>query len=117
MLDSLKYAKQLEGVGFSREQAEAHLSIMSEIITTHLATREDVTDFKMFVTHRFDQVDRDFDLLRREFREFKVELKSEVKELVDQRILLSEHRMTIRLGTIVSIAIGVAVSLTQLLAS
>jgi hypothetical protein len=36
-------------------------------------------------------------------------------QIFDQKILASEHRMTIKLGTIVSLAIGVAVTLVHLI--
>jgi len=91
MINSLKYAKQLEQVGVSREQAEAHLQILVEIMETNLATREDLKDLKI-------ELKQDLQLLRQE-------LKSDV--------IQSEQRMTIKLGTIVSVAIGIAVAVTK----
>lgn len=42
MFDSLKYAKQLEAAGVSREQAEVHIHIISEIVEGELATKQDI---------------------------------------------------------------------------
>jgi hypothetical protein len=39
--------------------------------------------------------------------------KSDIKEL-ENKIIQSEYRLTIKLGTIVSIALGVAVAITKL---
>ncbi len=88
MFNTLKYAKKLESVGLSREQAEAHIQILSEVMEDTLATKQDVKD------------------LRNELRES--------QQLLSQEMLQLEQRMTIKLGTIVSIAIGVAVALAKL---
>lgn len=88
MINSLKYAKKLEETGVSREQAEAHIQIITELMENSLATSQDM-------------------------RELKTELKQEIMQ-IEQKILLLEHKMTIKLGTIVSIAIGVAVTVSKL---
>lgn len=94
MFNSLKYAKQLETVGVSREQAETHLQILAEVMETNLATRENLKDLKI-------ELKQDLQLLRQEIK---------------NDVVQSEQRMTIKLGTIVSVAIGVAVAITKLLA-
>lgn len=72
MFNTLKYARKLESVGFTREQSEAHVQIIAEILESEVATKTDL------------------------------------KEL--------EYRLVIRLsailGTIVTIAISLAVALT-----
>ena len=83
MFNSLKYAKQLEGVGLPREQAEAHVQIMTEIVETSLATKQDLKDLKTDLESRMIQL---------------------------------EYRLTIKLGTIVSLAIGIAVTLSKFVA-
>ena len=42
MFDTLKYSRTLEAVGVSRDQAEAHITIIAEIVEGELATRQDV---------------------------------------------------------------------------
>lgn len=44
MLDSLKYVKKLEEAGGSRKLAEAQLETMTEIIGSHLATKQDMNE-------------------------------------------------------------------------
>lgn len=78
MFNSLKYAKKLEEVGISREQAEVHMQIMTEIIETNLATKQDVQE------------------IRRDIREV-------------------EYKLIIKMGTLVSIAMGVLVAVVKLL--
>lgn len=100
MFNSLKYAKILEKVGFTREQAETHIQIMTEIVETSLATKQDLKDLTVHMESRFNEVNHS------------------IKELtisMDHKIRESEYRMTIKLGTIVSIAMGVAVGLMKLI--
>lgn len=77
MFNSLKYTKVLEEVGIPRTHAEAHIQIMTEIIDSELATKNDIKD------------------LRTEIRELKTELKNDMTQL--------EHRLVFTLGTIVTI--------------
>lgn len=87
MFNSLKYAKKLEEVGVSREQAETHVQILSEIMETTFATKQDIHNLDQRLVHSV--------------------------QMLEQKIVESEQRMTIKLGTIVSIAIGVAVTLVK----
>jgi predicted ribosome quality control (RQC) complex YloA/Tae2 family protein len=103
MFNSLKYAKQLEKAGVSREQAEAHLQILAEVMESNLATREDVKDIRQ----EFKDVRKEIGDVRGEITRLRQEIKSDIQR--------SEQRMTIRIGTIVSIAIGAAVAILQLI--
>ncbi len=42
MFNVFKYTKQLEEAGFSREQAEIQLQVISEIVEGELATKQDL---------------------------------------------------------------------------
>lgn len=46
MFNALKYTKQLEEVGLTREQAETHVQIMIEIMELNLATKEDIKELR-----------------------------------------------------------------------
>ena len=46
MFDTLRYSKALEAVGVSRDQAEAHIKIIAEIVEGDLATKADVRELK-----------------------------------------------------------------------
>lgn len=99
MINSLKYVKKLEQAGVSREQAETHIQIASEIMETHFATKQDLKDLDTSLRHEMALLRQDMNTLRQELK---------------QEIVHSEQRMTAKLGTIVSVAIGVAVALTKL---
>lgn len=46
MFHTLKYAKMLERVGFSREQSETTISILAEVMEEKLATKDDLEKLK-----------------------------------------------------------------------
>ena len=46
MFDTLRYSKILEAVGVSREQAEAHIKIIAEVVETDLATKQDLRELE-----------------------------------------------------------------------
>lgn len=46
MFDTLKYSRILEAVGISREQAEAHIKIIAEIVEDDLATKQDLRELE-----------------------------------------------------------------------
>jgi hypothetical protein len=80
MFNTLKYTKVLEGAGIAREQAEAHVQIIAEIVEADLATKSDI-------------------------RELKKDLKSDIKGLQDE-IIKSEYRIIFKLTAILIIAIS-----------
>jgi hypothetical protein len=99
MFNTLKYVKILVEAGVSREQAKNHVQIVSEIMDNHLATQQDLKDLRSELRADMQELRGEFHLLRQE---------------VKNDIALLEQRMTIKLGTIVSIAIGVAVTLAKI---
>lgn len=72
-MNTFKYTRQLEEVGFSREQAEIQLQIITEIVEGDLATKQD--------------------------------LNTSVERL-EHKMLQMEYRLIIKIGTIITIAIG-----------
>jgi hypothetical protein len=128
MFNSLKYVKTLEEAGVSRAQAEAHIQIVTEVMETNLATTQDLLDTRQELKQEIiavrHELKGEISAVRNELKEeisaVHQELKEEISEvkqglvLLDQKIIQSEQRMTIKLGTIVSIAIGVAVTLARI---
>ncbi len=46
MFNTLKYARMMEEVGFSREQSETSVRILVEIMDEKLATKEDLKELR-----------------------------------------------------------------------
>ncbi len=46
MFNALKYTKQLELVGLTREQAETHVQILMDAMDTNFATKADIKELE-----------------------------------------------------------------------
>ncbi len=133
MFDTLKYAKVLESVGFSRAQAEVQVQMIADVMSATLATKQDLKDLggslraemaslreelKVDIANVREELKADIASVREELKAdisgVRQELRLEIKD-VRNEIREVEYRLTIKLGTIVSVAIGVAVALTKLI--
>jgi hypothetical protein len=83
--DALKYANTLKKAGFTPEQAEAQASALSEVMEINLKELATKGDI------------------------------ASLRQEIDARFIQLEQRLTIRLGTMLTIAIGAIVALTKLL--
>ncbi|MGH8511599.1 MAG: hypothetical protein ACREU8_09530 [Gammaproteobacteria bacterium] len=138
--DTLKFAKRLKEAGFTEQQAEALADAEAELIEQNLATKRDIAEIKrdikeLEVTLRKEikQLEvtlhsaiKELDVtLRGEIKELDVTLRGEIKQLdvkIEQirsdlaRDLKDlEYRMTIKLGTMMVVAVGATAALVRLL--
>lgn len=56
MFNTLMYAKMLEEVGFSRDQAETSIKILAEIMEDKLTTKNDLRDLELRLDKKFSEV-------------------------------------------------------------
>ena len=90
MFDSLKYAKELEAVGVSREQAEAHIHIIAEIVEGELATKQDIQ---------------------------KLDLRLEgLSDRFENKLVELEYRLVVKICTVVGAMITLAIAVIAALA-
>lgn len=61
MFNTLKYSRILEAVGLSREQAEAHIQIVAEIVEGELATKQDIHETKQEIKALENKMDSKFE--------------------------------------------------------
>jgi len=57
MFNALKYTKKLEEVGFSREQAEIQLQVITEIVEDDLATKQDLKNLENSMEIKFNNLE------------------------------------------------------------
>jgi uncharacterized protein YpuA (DUF1002 family) len=111
VLDTLRYVKKLEGVGYSNQQAEAQIEIMSEIVRVNLATREDLKDVRAEIKDvRIE--------LKQELRETRLELRQELLQMesrVNARIQKFKLQLILIMGSMLATSTGLTVALIQLL--
>lgn len=96
MKSALQYVKILESAGITREQAEAQIQVITEITEGDLASKQDI-----------DRLRQDINLL-----DNKVDTSV---ERLEHKLLQSEYRLTIKLGTIVTVVIAAATTVIKLL--
>jgi len=89
VFNAFKYTKQLEEAGFSRVQAEIQLQVIAEFVEGDLATKQDLKDLK-------------------------IELKNDIA-LLESKMVQMEYRLTLKLGTIVTIGLGAMTAIVKLL--
>ena len=70
--DSLNFARKLKRLGVPENQANAHAQILAEFKESHLASKDDIKEFKAETKNEFQSI-------RNEIQEFKVEVKNEFK--------------------------------------
>ena len=100
MSNALKYVKILERTGITREQAEAHVQIISDILEGDLVTKQDLTNSEAN--------------LKSSIVRLETELKTSV-ERIEHKLLQSEYRTTIKLGSLVTVVIAAATAVIKLL--
>ncbi len=98
--DTFKFVDRLEKAGLSREQAsaivDAQKEAFSEALDSSVATRADLAATKA-------ELKADIALVRSDMQEFRAEVQA------------LELRMTIKIGTLITLAVGTTVALIKLL--
>lgn len=117
MFNVLKYTKTLEAVCHSREQAEAQVIMIAEIMENNLASSQDLKDLKLAVAQDMKdfrasvaQDMKDFRIsVAQDMKDLRLEISQDMKELraeLENKLIQAEYRITIKLGTIVTVAIA-----------
>lgn len=103
MSNPMKYIKDLEAVGFQRNQAEAQVQMVLDALEGDLVTKSDFALFQERLDNRFAQVDNRFDQIDSRFDQMQQQVQSQFRE--------SEFRIVTRLGflTVSTVSIAVAV--------
>ena len=99
MRHTLKYSKQLESAGLSRELAETHLQILEEIVEDEMATKADLRSSKNEVLM--------------ELGAFRSEMRTELDQIW-RRFDRLEQRLVIKFGVMQAASITVMAALFKL---
>jgi septation ring formation regulator EzrA len=121
VFDSLSMMKRLRGTGLTEEQSVAIIDVTRDSLAS-FATKDDVEqavqrgiqglDPKFAsIDQRFSEVDKRFNEVDKRFNEIDRHLGQ-----IDQRFIILEQRMTIKLGTIVVVALGAFTALSKWIA-
>jgi hypothetical protein len=105
--NTLKYVKILESTGITREQSEVHVQIISDVLEGDLATKQDLKNLET-------KSDTSFERIEQKIKNLEGKLETSV-ERIEHKMLQSEYRITIKLGSIVTIAIAAATAVIKLI--
>lgn len=111
MFDTLKYAKKLQEVGVPREQAEAQIIILVEVMEDTLATKTDLKELGAGTREEFQAVRTELQSVRSEMRSEFQAVRSEIKV----EIVNLEHRLTLRVGAMAIAIVGAVAAIHKLL--
>ncbi|MGZ3688247.1 MAG: hypothetical protein ACXVBW_08095 [Bdellovibrionota bacterium] len=114
MINSLKYAKMLEDVGFSRDQAETSIKILVETMEDKLASKQDLKDLEVALKQDFKTLEIG---LRQESKDLESRVQRSISELrseVSHSLAQMESKLTIRLGTMLAASIAILTALQKL---
>ncbi|MGH8550628.1 MAG: DUF1640 domain-containing protein [Methylococcales bacterium] len=109
--DTLKFAKRLKEAGFTEQQAETLAAAEAELIENNLATKRDLKELEVALKRDVKELEV---TLKRDIKELEVKIEQNHSDLVrDMKDL--EYRMTIKLGAMLVVAVGVTGVLVKIL--
>ena len=109
--NALKYVEELRAAGFPDKQAEAQVRLLNDIVDSDLATKRDIKELDLKIESTKNELKRDIKELDLKIESTKNELKRDIKELE----LKLKHDLTLRLGSLLVIGIGVIATLVKVL--
>lgn len=108
MFNSLSIAKQLEAAGVPREQAEAHVQILSDVFENEIASKRDIQELQAATSRDIKQLDVD---LRRDIKEMEISFKRDIHD-VEQRVVI---KISAIVGAMITFSIALTAALNKLL--
>ncbi len=109
--DTLKFSKKLVAAGFTEKQAEALADEQRSLITNELATKRDLKELEVALKRDIAEVKRDMKEMEAGLKHDITDVRREMKEME----LRLEQRLTLRLGLMMVVAVGVVAALVKLL--
>lgn len=106
MFNALKYTEILETVGFTREQAEQSIKVLIEVMEQNLASSQDLKDLKQELIGEISKLDQKVTTEASKLDQKITNISYEMKNL--------EARMTIKLGSLMVLAIGIVTALNKI---
>ncbi|MBM3502983.1 MAG: hypothetical protein FJX65_03830 [Alphaproteobacteria bacterium] len=111
ILDTLEFARRLQEAGITREHAEAHATVMTEMILVEVATKPDIEQATATLRAELKAVERD---LRTEIASLRQEL-SRLASDIGTRLDRMQDKLTIRMGAMLLAGIAALATLQKLL--
>ena len=117
MFNTLRYAKMLEEVGFSRDQAETSIKILVEIMEDKLASKHDLQEHRVAFKQDLQELRVDLQELRVTSKHDLQELRTEVQHSfsqMDAKFAILESKLTVKMGTMLAASIAILTAIQKL---
>jgi hypothetical protein len=125
MFNTLQYAKILEEVGFSREQAETTIKILVEIMEDKLASKQDLKELENRLGYTLSQFEtatrqdmKDLETkIEHTLSQFEASTRQDLKDLetkFEHSITSLESKLTIKMGTMLAATIVILTAIQKL---
>jgi hypothetical protein len=95
MFNAIKYTEELKKAGFSPDQADVSMKVLIDVMNENFATKSDIHELDAKIDSKIDSLGQ--------------KMESGFREM--------EYKMTLKLGTISTIAIGVTATVLKLIRS
>ncbi len=113
--DTHAYVKKLQAAGFTEAQAEVQAEAIAGLVNEQLATKRDLKELETTLKRDLAELET---ALKRDLKELETTLRGGMKEQetsLKREMKELELRLTVRLGAIVTAAVGVVAVLVKLL--
>ena len=100
MFNALKYTEELEKAGFTRDQADVSVKVLIDVMNENFATKSDIKELDLRLDSSVQRLDSKMDASVHR-------LEGMMREM--------EYRLTIKLGTMLTLAIGVTATVVKLI--
>ncbi len=104
--DTHSFVKRLTKAGMPEPQAEVLAEEQSRLLEYKLASKKDIEDVNRNIEELRLASKRDIEEVKRDIEELRTEIKRDIRE--------SEQRITIRLGTVIAVAVTAIAALIKL---
>jgi hypothetical protein len=102
MFNALRYTEELEKAGFSRDQAEVSMKVLIDVMNENFATKSDMKELELKLDSSVVRLESKIDSTVQKFE-------SAIREM--------EYKITIKLGAMLTLAIGVTATIVKLIQS
>jgi hypothetical protein len=113
MFNAIKYTEELKKAGFSPDQADISMKVLIDVMNENFATKSDIHELNAKIDSAVQRLDQKIDSTAQK-------LDSKIDSLaqkMESGFREMEYKMTLKLGTISTIAIGVTATVLKLIQS
>ena len=115
--DTLRFIERLQGAGVPETQAKAEVEILRDILAeslvTRLASKEDIRGVREEIRQLDASTKEDIRGVRDDIRSVREDFRR-LETSTQANLVALEHRMTIKLGSLLFLALGAFYTLTRL---